>query len=151
MPHLAPIADMNLNAAEKLMQVRLFAAMAAAKTLKKYDLLNPGGSIVLMSGSPYLKPYADWTAQASVMYGLLLRRLEVAKLAHNDLNTICFLLQRGHRFSRQSFGCRPGAYQMQRRCIRSRRYTLLARICSRPQANSPTFRLQVPARQSGAA
>ena len=72
MPHLAPIADMDLNAADKLMQVRYFGAMAAAKVLKKHDLLNPGGSLVLMSGTPYMKPYPNWTAQASVKYVLAL-------------------------------------------------------------------------------
>jgi len=62
----APIEEIDLQAAQDIFDVRYTAAMAAAKAIKKHDLLKENGSLVLTSGTVYLKPGKNWSQTAGV-------------------------------------------------------------------------------------
>ena len=61
---IGAIADTDLQAAQRALDVRLWGAYAAAKHAKAH--LRPGGSIVLSSGIAGTRPEPNWTVAAAI-------------------------------------------------------------------------------------
>lgn len=65
-PYMSPLAEIDLEKSIQMMRIRHHAALAAARAIKKHDLINTGGSITLCSGTPYKKPIPGWTPTVGV-------------------------------------------------------------------------------------
>ncbi|RFU34267.1 hypothetical protein B7463_g2043, partial [Scytalidium lignicola] len=50
------LEDLNLDEAKNLFGVKFWGAVTIGKAVKKYDIINPGGSLILTSGTAGLKP-----------------------------------------------------------------------------------------------
>ena len=84
---IGAIADTDLNAAQRALDVRLWGAYAAAKHAVAH--LRPGGSIVLSSGIAGTRPEPTWTV-ASAICGALdaLTRALAVELAPIRVNAV---------------------------------------------------------------
>jgi hypothetical protein len=61
---LGPIGEIDLNAARRALDTRMWGAYAAVK--HGHAHIRPGGSIVLSSGSAGARPQANWSIGASI-------------------------------------------------------------------------------------
>lgn len=84
---IGAIADTDLDAARRALDVRLWGAYAAAKHAVPY--LRAGGSIVLSSGIAGARPEANWTVTASICGALdALTRALAVELAPIRVNAV---------------------------------------------------------------
>jgi NAD(P)-dependent dehydrogenase (short-subunit alcohol dehydrogenase family) len=84
---IGAIADTDLQAAQRALDVRLWGAYAAAKHAKAH--LRPGGSIVLSSGIAGTRPEPNWTVAAAICGALdALTRALAVELAPIRVNAV---------------------------------------------------------------
>ena len=84
---IGPVADTDLDAARRALDVRVWGAYAAAKHAVAH--LRPGGSIVLSTGIAGARPEPNWTVAASICGALdALTRALAVELAPIRVNAV---------------------------------------------------------------
>ncbi|KAF2112898.1 hypothetical protein BDV96DRAFT_145723 [Lophiotrema nucula] len=66
-----PLATLDLNEAKHLFGVKFWGAIIAGKAALKHDIINPGGSLTLTSGTAGIKPGKDAAVGGALNGGVL--------------------------------------------------------------------------------
>jgi NAD(P)-dependent dehydrogenase (short-subunit alcohol dehydrogenase family) len=113
---IGAIADTDLDAARRALDVRLWGAYEAVKHAAAQ--LRPGGSIVLSSGIAGTRPEPDWTVAAAICGALdALTRALAVELAPIRVNAVAPGVVRSDLWRQMSEGtARRCTTRSQRRC-----------------------------------
>lgn len=65
------LEDLNLDDAKWLFGVKFWGSLTIGKAVKKYNLINPGGSLTLTSGAAALKPGKGASAGGALNGGII--------------------------------------------------------------------------------
>lgn len=106
---LAPLEGTDLQAARAFLETRMWGALSAVKY--GHAQINPGGSIVLMSGSASSRPQAGWSVAAAICGAMeAITRALAVELAPLRVNAVAPGIVRTDLWARMSESDRAAMY-----------------------------------------